>query len=104
MGVHPVHLCRIVRRYTGPTVRDYVRRERIVAGSRLLRSSDESVSRVAHDAGFADHSHFTREFVRRYGHVPSVDVAKSVKDVVSIQAEDLPAVHLGVVSTRQGSS
>jgi AraC family transcriptional regulator len=99
LGIHPVHLARTVRRFTGLTLRDYVRRERIIRGSKLLRSSEHSLSRVAHEAGFADHSHFTREFVRRHGHTPSND-RHIPADVASVQAPEFPAVHLGRLTSQ----
>lgn len=95
LRIHPVHLARVVRRFTGLTLRDYLRHERIIHGSRMLRTSGKSLTRLAHEAGFADHSHFTREFVHRYGDVPSEDRLKATPDVVSIQASEFPAVHLG---------
>lgn len=108
LGIHPVHLARVVRRFTGLTPRDYLRRERIVHASRVLRSSAGSVSRVAHQTGFADHSHFTREFVRRHRRSPSDAQSTVATDVVSIQASELPAVHLGDLSvshnTRRGET
>jgi len=101
IGVHPVHLARVVRQFTGLTIRDFLRRERIVRAARLLQSSTESVSWIAHQSGFADHSHFTREFARRHGQVPSVSRHSETADVVSIQASDFPAAHIGRVSTER---
>lgn len=99
VGVHPVHLARVVRRFTGLTIRDLLRRERVVRAAHLLRSSKESLSAVAHRSGFADHSHFTREFVWRHGQTPSAGRRSDCADVVSIQASDFPAVHLGRVAS-----
>ncbi len=104
LGVHPVHLARVVRQFTGLTVRDFLRRNRIVRAARLLRSSTESVSWVAHQSGFADHSHFTREFARRHGQVPSASRHSASADVVSIQASDFPAAQIGRVSSEHISS
>jgi AraC family transcriptional regulator len=104
IGIHPVHLGRIVRRFTGLTLREHFRRERIIRATGALRSSDHSLSHVAHEAGFADHSHFTREFVRRHGRAPSHDrlagQSDVIQDVASIQAPEFPAVHLGAVTSR----
>ena len=83
---------------------DLLRRERIVRAARLLRSSEMSVSWVAHQSGFADHGHFTREFVRRHGQAPSVGRRLSTVDVVSIQASDFPATHLGRLTTEHSDS
>jgi AraC family transcriptional regulator len=97
-GVHPVHLARVIRQFTGLTIRDFLRRERIVRAARLLRTSTESVSWVAHQSGFADHSHFTREFARRHGQAPSVGRRSETIDVASIQASEFPGAQIGRVS------
>src|SRR5205823_3174644 len=73
LHIHPGHLGRVVREFTGLTLRDYLRRARLINGTSMLRAGTREVSEVAHAAGFADHSHFTREFVRYYGHSPSAD-------------------------------
>jgi AraC family transcriptional regulator len=94
LDIHPVHMGRVVRRYTGLTVREMLRRQRIMHASRELRRTERAVSAIAHDAGFSDHSHLTREFIRRYGDVPSRHRLRA-SDVVSIQSGEFPDVHLG---------
>ena len=69
-GVHPVHLARTFKRVYGRTLGEYGRAVRIEwAAVRLL--ADEPIGRVALDAGFADQSHFTREFRRFTGVTPA---------------------------------
>lgn len=71
VGVHPVHLARVFRAQLGASPGEYARRRRIErATDRLIRSRDSLVE-IASDLGYADQSHFTREFVRESGKSPA---------------------------------
>jgi transcriptional regulator GlxA family with amidase domain len=89
-----------MRYHTGLAPRDYLHNERIGAASRLLMTTELSLTRIAHLAGFADHSHFTREFVRHDGHSPSVHRRHGPSHVASVQAAAIPGVHFGTVVVR----
>jgi AraC family transcriptional regulator len=64
VGVEPERLARGFRRAFGESLGDYLRRIRVNAAARLLASTDEPISRVAGEVGFADQSHLTRWFAR----------------------------------------
>lgn len=64
-GVSREHLARVFRRTTGLTVGQYVRKRRALESAARLRAGRADLSEVALACGFADQSHFTREF-RRY--------------------------------------
>lgn len=68
-GVHPVHLARVVRRDTGHSLAGIVRLRRIEHAIGLL-GSDEPLSSIALDCGFADQPHFTRAFRQVTGMCP----------------------------------
>jgi AraC family transcriptional regulator len=70
-GVHPVHLAQVYRRRYGHTVGGHVRALRIEFATQALADPALSISRIALDAGFVDHSHFTRAFRSRTGLTPS---------------------------------
>ena len=70
VGVHPVHLSRIFRRYLGVSVGDYVRRLRIEWAANELATGELPLADVAIGAGFVDQSHFTRAFKRHTGLTP----------------------------------
>ena len=71
-GLHPTHFARSFRALTGCTVGDYVRRRRVARAQALLRARRAAtVSRVAAEAGFADHAHLTRTFKRATGVAPN---------------------------------
>jgi AraC family transcriptional regulator len=63
-GVHPVHLARVFRRHFECTPGDYLRKLRVESACRQLTSSDMPLSEIALSAGFADQSHFTKNFRR----------------------------------------
>lgn len=70
IGVHPSHLCRAFRRFRGHTVTDALLGARVQHVARRLVDSDEPLSAIASDAGFADQSHMTRVFKRLTGYPP----------------------------------
>lgn len=70
VGVSREHLARVFRRETGLTVGQYVRLRRILEAADHLRSRHADLSEVALRFGYADQSHFTREFRRHLGTTP----------------------------------
>jgi AraC family transcriptional regulator len=64
IGIEPERLARGFRRAYGESLGDYLRRIRVNAAARLLATTDEPISRVAGEVGFADQSHLTRWFGR----------------------------------------
>ena len=71
VGVHPVHLARGFRQHLHCTVGDYVRKLRLEFACRELLATDQTLTRIAHHAGFYDHSHFSRTFKEMIGFTPS---------------------------------
>jgi AraC family transcriptional regulator len=70
IGIHPSHLARLLRAHYGESIGEYGRRLRLEWAAQRLTSSEEGLASVASRAGFADQSHFTRAFKRRYGVAP----------------------------------
>jgi AraC family transcriptional regulator len=70
-GVHADHLTRAFRRHHRVSIGDYVRRLRIDYACRLLTFSDASLSEVALQVGFADQSHFQKNFKALTGLTPA---------------------------------
>lgn len=64
------HLARSFRRHFGVSIGEYLRGRRIDHAARQLASTDRSVAALATEAGFADQSHLTRWFRRRYRVTP----------------------------------
>ncbi|HLI96198.1 MAG TPA: AraC family transcriptional regulator [Candidatus Baltobacteraceae bacterium] len=69
-GVHPSHVCRVYRRFRGQTITDTLFGARVQHVARRLTESDEPLSVIAAEAGFADQSHMTRIFKRVTGYPP----------------------------------
>lgn len=69
-GVHPSHLSRAFRQFTGMTVGAYLRRERVHFACSLLHQSQYSLAEIAQEAGFYDQAHFSRVFRRQVGLSP----------------------------------
>ena len=69
-GFHPVYLARLFRRTVGMTMSRYARRSRVRRVVGLLERG-HSLSAIAHETGFADHSHMCRTFRAETGVTPS---------------------------------
>ena len=64
-GVHPVHLTRVFRRFTGVTPSHYAQDARLRYAYALMRRRDLTLAEIAQAAGYADQSHLARAFRRR---------------------------------------
>jgi AraC family transcriptional regulator len=69
-GVHPAHLSRVFRQRMHCTVGEYLRRLRFEFACNRILSTEQPLCDVAHEAGFADQSHFHRLFRRHMGITP----------------------------------
>ena len=69
-GVHSAHLSRVFRQKMGCTVGEYVRRLRFEFACQQMLSTTRPLCEVAHEAGFADQSHFHRTFKTHIGRNP----------------------------------
>jgi AraC family transcriptional regulator len=70
IGVHPIHLARVFRRFYGCTPGDYLRDLRIRRSQALLSQTRRTLFEVACATGFADQSHFTKQFSAALGIPP----------------------------------
>lgn len=66
-GIHPVHVARLFRRYTGVTPGEYLQQLRVQEACRLMQEPRRSLGEIAFESGFADQSHMNR-VVRRFVH------------------------------------
>lgn len=64
LGVTPAYLSRVFRATYGESPSAFGRRLRVERARTLLTSTTLTVARIAHDLGYADASHFARDFVR----------------------------------------
>jgi AraC family transcriptional regulator len=71
VGVHPVHLASMFRKYFQSTIGEHVRSLRIDYASRQLAGSVASLADIALAAGFDDQSHFSKVFKRITGTTPA---------------------------------
>jgi AraC family transcriptional regulator len=70
VGRHPAQVARAFRQAHGVSVAEYTRWLRLEWATVAVTSTDDPLSRIALDAGFADQSHFTRCFRRHHGVTP----------------------------------
>lgn len=69
-GVHPVHLSRVFRKFVGEGIGEHVRRLRVRAACEQMQEPEMSLAEISLVLGFADQSHFTREFRKVAGMTP----------------------------------
>ena len=69
-GLHPVYLTRRFRQFYHTSISGYARRLRAGLAAERLAAGD-SATVVAHDLGFADHSHLHRIFLAEFGITPA---------------------------------
>ena len=69
-GLHPVYVSRAFRRFTGSSMTDYVRALRLREARHLLGSTEQPLSLVAAETGFADASHLCRAFSSAHAMTP----------------------------------
>ncbi|MGE0621372.1 MAG: helix-turn-helix transcriptional regulator [Pseudomonadales bacterium] len=70
VGMSPYHFLRTFRRTVGATPHQYLIRQRVHRAAMRLLTSDDSVSEIAVNAGFADLSTFNRRFKNLFGVSP----------------------------------
>lgn len=70
VGRHPAHVARAFRRAYGVSVATYSRSLRLEWATVAVATTDDPLTRIALEAGFADQSHFTRSFRRHHGVTP----------------------------------
>lgn len=70
VGVHPVTISKYFSRYYYCTLGEYLRKLRIEKSLPLIRNSQMSLTEISIHCGFADQSHFTRNFKRITGFLP----------------------------------
>jgi AraC family transcriptional regulator len=71
VGASVAHVQRSFRLETGTTIVAYIHDRRLDAAAGLLRTTELSVTEVAHKTGFGSASYLARLFARRFGTSPS---------------------------------
>lgn len=69
-GVHPAHLSKVFRAVFGVSPVEFGRQYRAAWTREKIANSPVSLSTLAAEAGYADHSHMCRDLRRRYGVAP----------------------------------
>ena len=63
LGISSFYFAKMFRKSTGKSPYQYLKHLRLEQAKILLRTSTElSITDIAHQLGFSDHSHFTKQF------------------------------------------
>ncbi len=71
VGYHPYHLNRLMKKYTGKTIRQYIINLRLDNAKNMLMTTDCSVSQISLACGYGNLSNFSLDFKRKFGFPPS---------------------------------
>lgn len=69
-GVHPITISKNFRKYFFCSLGEYVRKIKIRKSIPLIKNSELSLTEIAYTCGFADQSHFIRNFKAYTGYLP----------------------------------
>lgn len=70
VGLSPFYLLRLFKRVTGQTPHSYLQQIRVTRAREMI-AAGMSISQAAFSSGFADQSHFTRNFKSAYSTTPA---------------------------------
>ena len=71
LDVHPVTISKNFKKYFGCTLGEYRRKLRVEKSIALIKENKMTLSEIAHYCCFSDQSHFTRDFKKCLGYLPS---------------------------------
>jgi len=71
LNYSPFHLCRLFRKHTGQSIRQYLNRLRLRVSLEYVTQANLDFTSLALKLGFASHSHFTEAFRKAFGTPPS---------------------------------
>ncbi len=66
----PYHVCRVFKQVTHLGIHRYKNQLRLKWAYQIIAAGQQELSRVALDAGFSSHSHFTHQFRQYFGMTP----------------------------------
>jgi AraC family transcriptional regulator len=72
LGLHPVYLARVFRKYCGCSPKDYLFSLRLKNASAALTADNTALAHLAYDFGFADQSHLSRQLKAATGCSPGI--------------------------------
>ena len=70
MGFNPVYLSRVFKQYEHISIRDYIEKQRIELGMRLIKNSRLKIYEVAEVFGYQNPAYFIKIFKEHYGITP----------------------------------
>ena len=71
LNYSPFHLCRIFRKHSGQSIRQYLNQLRLRVSLEYVTQANTDLTSLAIKMGFASHSHFTEAFRKTFGTPPS---------------------------------
>jgi len=70
LGLNSTYFSKLFKKHVGMTFSNYMIKERIEEGKKLLRTTNEPINSIAGKVGYADTKHFSRLFIKNVGVKP----------------------------------
>lgn len=77
----PSYICRIIKKHTGMTFKEYLSYEKLGCACRELSVTDKPINIIASESGWQTLEHFYRVFKKKYGLTPMQYRAKVKKEL-----------------------
>lgn len=68
---HPAYINRIMKITTGTTLHKYIIDSKLSLADSLLKESNKEITEIAQLLGFCDSSHFSKQYRKKFGKLPS---------------------------------
>lgn len=70
LSYHPYYISSTIKKLTGMPLREYILRFRLDKSKRMLRQTPASIMEISSACGFANHSYFSKTFIKTFGLTP----------------------------------
>lgn len=67
----PAQFCRIFKKTTGYTVKEFMQKTRVEVACKMLRETNKTIGEISLAVGYSDFKYFTKLFTRIIGNTPS---------------------------------
>ncbi len=81
----PSYICRIIKRHTGMTFKEYLSAEKLGCACQELSITDKPINIIASEAGWQTLEHFYRVFKKKYGVTPMQYRERIKKEIFGVQ-------------------
>ncbi len=67
---HPIYLNRLIKKYTGQSLHQFILSRRVQAALKLLQTTDKTIQEISYETGFGSSHYLSKYFKKIYGKSP----------------------------------